>query len=1011
MFQSRPRKDLSPPIQDDRHPDELFEQYTSHLISTQARSRAHQDFRAEQEEYLLNPTSPSSSQSPSTSRTSSRDYDYEELDAFARPINRSRQNEGGGKRRRVLFSLSLISLVTISYFSFKHYNQSIPSIQLQPTHPPKKPDAKLSNSDKDVLQRLNITLPPGIHLKPQRQPSHPPLPELPLEYHRDPLPINRFKYPENAKRRKVQEVDLFRPIWERENCVDDWISKGEICQDLNHHGLFGTKVNVEEWKNRKIDVVWTWVNGSDSRHQVSRRMHHTKPSGRWADDSLDYDFFKEKEIWERLELEKEKEHEKEKGKGIMKLNPKEKIIKRANNPMRYPPPRPKIFKPDDTDERFRETDELRYSMRSAVKHLGRNNLGTLHVISPDYAAPRELQDPAKSRDLEALISEEMNRRRIDRSAGGRLEVRAPLAESENVECKFPSELSLNETSDHFTSRENGKLRLGQVPSWLDTSKKDSVFAGDRSMLPNSFGNHQDVKVRVHHDWNIFNHNFLLPPNRDLTVEESEEILKWKREVLPTFNSMSVEAMIGDLPSLSETFISSNDDFFFGKDLSISEFNSPLYGLIFHLQPDLLVGQRVPGSIEASFGHGEWPGLHDSNYLLNQRFGKKDRAYVSHVHRSFSKPLLLEMKMIWAKEIFRSSSARWRSQNARDLVNHFLFTHFVIERHREALLWSLLVGKIDKNGDGKLDQMEYDAFLTSIGMTTKAMKSWKDSLSNPHDNPIPILKIPIRLPERSSLRDEKVFGNLAKIGEPKLRETRLQFSSHDGYPFIKLNPMVQLNPPTPGAGKGAIVIKTGLQFEPYPQFIPNDSTRYRFGEDLDMQDPLERPHPAGIKNANQPSTGNKSKASKGAEDLKKAACSIDLDDCFIRKFKRDGNVDTTEVFKRFAFEKRECGDCLILQGIRKSGKQGFDFFLPDKDQVFPSSQGTVASHQAESPPHLPLTKSSGSFVVSEKHDDDLEEIELPDFSLDSISKELGWEGRGIREFSRRLILRYTYSIGE
>jgi hypothetical protein len=59
------------------------------------------------------------------------------------------------------------------------------------------------------------------------------------------------------------------------------------------------------------------------------------------------------------------------------------------------------------------------------------------------------------------------------------------------------------------------------------------------------------------------------------------------------------------------------------------------------------------------------------------------------------------------------------------------------------------------------------------------------------------------------------------------------------------------------------------------------------------------------------------------------CEISVDRCFGVEFaKHDGKLwSVDEVFKRVAFEDVECGDCLILALVGKSGSRGISAFLP------------------------------------------------------------------------------------
>lgn len=63
------------------------------------------------------------------------------------------------------------------------------------------------------------------------------------------------------------------------------------------------------------------------------------------------------------------------------------------------------------------------------------------------------------------------------------------------------------------------------------------------------------------------------------------------------------------------------------------------------------------------------------------------------------------------------------------------------------------------------------------------------------------------------------------------------------------------------------------------------------------------------------------------------CEIDLDSCFGADFFNsagDSSISVHDTFKRIAFEKPRCGDCLIVRLLGRSGENGLEAFLPAKE---------------------------------------------------------------------------------
>ncbi|KAJ6629468.1 hypothetical protein B0H10DRAFT_2208855 [Mycena sp. CBHHK59/15] len=218
-------------------------------------------------------------------------------------------------------------------------------------------------------------------------------------------------------------------------------------------------------------------------------------------------------------------------------------------------------------------------------------------------------------------------------------------------------------------------RLGLVPQWLDI--ECSWARGANGEPP----------VYLYHDSEVF--HLTSSPGH---VPSLEEVETWRNAVLPTFNSMAVESQLPHLDPevVSENIVYLNDNQFLTLPLPPSAFHSPLYGPVFRLDTFFMIQGDPSGDAP---GGGEWCSLGWSAHILNQRFGSRARAYVRHNARSFSLPLMHEAALTFGEYFALTPMSQFRS--AHDVGGEFevntIFsaTHFVMEWHREALLWSHL----------------------------------------------------------------------------------------------------------------------------------------------------------------------------------------------------------------------------------------------------------------------------------------------------------------------------------
>ncbi|KAJ7208651.1 hypothetical protein GGX14DRAFT_521572 [Mycena pura] len=273
------------------------------------------------------------------------------------------------------------------------------------------------------------------------------------------------------------------------------------------------------------------------------------------------------------------------------------------------------------EARFREHDELRYSLRAARRATRGWVDSTWHVVSADVADPRASAD-------------------VSAEAGTGVDV--------------------------------GRQRLGLVPQWLDIE-----CAANRSAA-------------------LSENTQLFRLTGDPGVElQADDAAAWLDKVVPSFNSHAIESQLANLdPDLvADNIIAMNDDQFLMLPTPPSAFHTTLFGPVFRMDPRLLVGGDDTG---AGDGGGEWRSIPWSAHLLDERFGTRRRPYTKHNARALSLPLLHEASRAFGGAFAATPLSRFRGAHFAprewEVNTVFLATHFVIERHREALLWSWVVGK-------------------------------------------------------------------------------------------------------------------------------------------------------------------------------------------------------------------------------------------------------------------------------------------------------------------------------
>ncbi|ELU38178.1 hypothetical protein AG1IA_07791 [Rhizoctonia solani AG-1 IA] len=355
--------------------------------------------------------------------------------------------------------------------------------------------------------------------------------------------------------------------WSNE-CLEDMLADGQAQPSScdQHSGA------------QKIDLVWTWVNGSSALLELTRRDRNAQVFG-------------------APQAESESEPESETNAGL-------------------------------AAKLFRDHDELRHSIRAALRHF-------------------DTESNAKADFF--LLGSDM-----------------PV-----------SVHGSGMDDDPITS----EARVGQLPSWLDF--EDMSPKGEFAHWSRD-GKQTRLQVRHHRD--IFSHY------------EGTVFNRWVRDEPPRSTAHTTSFQLGALTNR----LSQNDDVFFSRDLSPRDF---------HMQDP---------SVPQHDGL-EWESLQYSNHLLSKphiirlnrfhpsspvrlgnRFGSRHRPYPAHLAKTLSISMLKEVSRAWPKDLnrvvrrpFRGMKHMTKNENESepaDMYMVFMEHHWIVERWREALLWSWVVAR-------------------------------------------------------------------------------------------------------------------------------------------------------------------------------------------------------------------------------------------------------------------------------------------------------------------------------
>ncbi len=156
----------------------------------------------------------------------------------------------------------------------------------------------------------------------------------------------------------------------------------------------------------------------------------------------------------------------------------------------------------------------------------------------------------------------------------------------------------------------------------------------------------------------------LDEHPSVTIVRSEDFFS-DPSVLPTHNSHAVESQLHHIEGLSEHFLYSNDDMFFGRPVGPELFFSP-GGITKFIEAKLRIG--LGDSNPARSGHDNAARI--NRRLLRERFGRVTTRHLEHTATPLRKSVLAEMEREFPEDFARTAASTFRTSTDISVTNSF-----------------------------------------------------------------------------------------------------------------------------------------------------------------------------------------------------------------------------------------------------------------------------------------------------------------------------------------------------
>lgn len=171
----------------------------------------------------------------------------------------------------------------------------------------------------------------------------------------------------------------------------------------------------------------------------------------------------------------------------------------------------------------------------------------------------------------------------------------------------------------------------------------------------------------------------------ITIVRAEEHFS-DANALPTYSSHAVESQLHNIPELSEHFLYSNDDMFFGRPLKATMFFSP-GGITRFIEAKTRIGLGANDPTRSGFENA----ARVNRRLIFERFGQVITRHLEHTAVPLRKSVLAEMEREFPDDFARTQASQFRSSTDISVTNSFyhyyaLMTGRAVQQEKAKVLY-------------------------------------------------------------------------------------------------------------------------------------------------------------------------------------------------------------------------------------------------------------------------------------------------------------------------------------